>query len=381
MPVYFDHNATTPLDPAVVEAMMPYMTGIYGNPSSVHRYGRIARNALDQARAQVASLVGAQANQVFFTSGGTESNNLAIKGGLANLPVSRFAISEIEHASVLKPASSMSDWQLDMIPVNTQGQVDMDNLQSNLHDDTQLVSIMSANNETGVLQDLQSLVEAVKKFNTGIVFHSDACQMAGKVEMDFAELNLDLMSLSSHKLYGPQGAGALIVNRSVDLAPQIEGGGQEKGLRSGTENLAAIVGFGMAAELAANQLQQRQEHTSSLQGQLLEQLKSMTGVEVFSNDVPRLPNTVQFSVAGIDGETLLMELDRKGFAVSSGSACDSSHTEPSHVLLAMSVPAETARGAIRVSFGEQNSAQNVSGFIQALNSIRQQYTLDSYIQA
>ena len=381
MPVYLDHNATTPLHPQVLEAMMPYITGIYGNPSSVHRYGRLTRDALEQARTQVARLVNAEANQIVFTSGGTEANNLAIKGCLANQSVSRFAVSEIEHASLLEPSRLMTSsklsrqWQLDMIPVNTQGQLEVDNLLACLHPDTRLVSVMSANNETGVIQDIKNLVAATKVNNAQTVFHSDACQMLGKQPVNFAELGLDLMSLSSHKIYGPQGAGALVVNRSIDLAPQIVGGGQEKQLRSGTENLAAVVGFGRAAELAEQMLSTRQKAVSELQLQLEQQLQLMQGVEIFSQSVPRLPNTLQFAMQGIDGEALLMELDRKGFAVSSGSACDSTKTEPSHVLLAMSVPAETARGAIRVSFGEHNTDEDVSRFVEALDNIRQQYNL------
>ncbi len=375
MPVYLDHNATTPLNPQVAEAMMPYMGGIYGNPSSVHRFGRMTRDALEQARSQVASLVGAQANEVIFTSGGTEANNLAIKGSLANFKPRHFAVSTVEHACLLEPARQMvkQGWQLDMIPVNAQGQVEVDNLPSVISADTTLMSVMAANNETGVLQDIAALVQRAKSLNGEILCHSDACQMAGKLPVSFSGLQLDLMSLSSHKLYGPQGAGALIVGRHVDLAAQISGGGQEKNRRSGTENLAAIVGFGAAAEIAAASMEQRKQHTQALQQQLIDQLQQLQGVVIFSLDAPRLPNTVQFSVPGIDGETLLMQLDRKGFAVSSGSACDSGKTDPSHVLMAMSVDRETARGAIRVSFGEQNTGEQVSQFVEALVSIRQQF--------
>lgn len=375
MPVYLDHNATTPLNQQVVEAMMPYMGGIYGNPSSVHRYGRMARDALEQARSQVASLVGAQTNEVVFTSGGTEANNLAIKGALANMAPGRLAVSAIEHACLLEPAAQLvtQGWQLDMIPVNALGEVNVDNLFRFIHADTALMSVMAANNETGVLQDITALVAQARSLNGEILCHSDACQMAGKLPISFSGLQLDLMSLSSHKLYGPQGAGALIVSRHVDLAAQISGGGQEKNRRSGTENLAAIVGFGAAAEIAVNSMQQRKQHTEALQQQLIEELQQMQGVEIFSLGAPRLPNTVQFSVPGIDGETLLMQLDRKGFAVSSGSACDSAKTDPSHVLMAMSVDRQIARGAIRVSFGEQNTGEQVSQFIEALVSIRQQF--------
>lgn len=375
MPVYLDHNATTPLDAAVVESMLPYMSGIYGNPSSVHRFGRLARNALEHARTQVASLLGAQPNQVVFTSGGTEANNLAIKGGAGSLETGRYAISAIEHASLMGPAQQVQQagWQLDMIPVNTQGQVEVDTLGDVIRPDTRLMSIMAANNETGALQDVSGLVESARSINPEIICHSDACQLAGKLPVSFESLRLDLMTVSSHKLYGPQGAGALIVSRHIDLVPQITGGGQESNRRSGTENLAAIVGFGAAAELAMTRMEQRRQQVAALQQQLLQQLDAMAGVTVFSRQVPRLPNTVQFSVEGIDGETLLMQLDRKGFAVSSGSACNSAKTEPSHVLMAMGVDAQTARGAIRVSFGEQNTDEQVAQFVEALVSIRQQF--------
>jgi len=375
MPIYLDHNATTPLSPAVVEAMMPYMTGIYGNPSSVHRFGRLTRDALEQARVQVAQCVGAEANQVIFTSGGTEANNLAIKGSLLNQALASIAVSPIEHACVLEPAKAMAKlgWKLDLLVVDDQGRVVTDHLKSTMTAETRFVSVMAANNETGVLQDLAHLVEVSKSVNPDVLFHSDACQMLGKLPISFKQLGLDLMSVSSHKLYGPQGAGALIVSRSIDLQPQILGGGQEKGLRSGTENLAAIVGFGRAAELATETQQARKEHVQKLQQQLVDSLIDQPGVTVFSSQAERLPNTVQFSVQGIDGETLLMQLDRKGFAVSSGSACDSGRTDPSHVLLAMGIDDMIAKGAIRVSFGEQNTSEQIVQFIDVLAQIRQQF--------
>jgi cysteine desulfurase len=374
MPVYLDHNATTPLSSTVLEAMMPYMTGIYGNPSSVHRFGRLTRDALEQARMQVANLVGAQPKEVVFTSGGTEANNLAIRGVLTNFAMGRLLISDIEHASLSAPSKLMVEqgWKLDKVPVNEQGVVTAQALQTGIRDTTRLVSVMAANNETGVLQDISALVEIAKNTGNGVLFHSDACQMVGKMPVNFAHLKLDLMSLSSHKLYGPLGGGALIVGSHVDLASLIVGGGQEKQRRSGTENLLGIIGFGIAAELASQQMQQRTEHVQELQKQLLMQLNELQGVTVYSIDAPRLPNTLMFSLAGIDGEALLMQLDRKGIAVSSGSACGSASTEPSHVLMAMSVKPVTAKGAIRVSFGEQNSSDDVIQLIEALQDIKQQ---------
>lgn len=376
MPIYFDHNATTPLASEVMEAMQPYMTAVYGNPSSVHRYGRMMRDALEQARAQVASFAGAEVNQVVFTSGGTEANNLAIKGSMALLENAHLAVSSIEHACVLEPARELqrAGWQLDLMAVGPQGILSESTLNKAINNQTKLVSVMAANNETGVLQDIPALVKAAKKSNPQLLFHSDVCQLAGKLPLSFSQFGLDMMTLSSHKLYGPQGAGALIVSRKIDLYPQITGGGQESGRRSGTENMAAIIGFGKAAELAQLKQLQRQQHTEVLRGQLLEALVSMAGVSVFSAEVNCLPNTLQFSVQGIDGETLLMQLDKKGFAVSSGSACHSERTEPSHVLLAMQVDAVTAKGAIRVSFGEQNTVEQVDEFINALVQIKQQLT-------
>ncbi len=375
MPVYLDHNATTPLNPDVLEAMMPYMTGLYGNPSSVHRYGRLTRDALEQARMQVANLVGAQPKEVIFTSGGTEANNLAIRGTLAATATkARIAVSAIEHASLTAPAKLMAEqgWQLNLITADAQGVITQAALQASMSDTTQMLSVMAANNETGVLQDIGGLVESAKAINRNVLFHTDACQLAGKMPLNFAQLKLDLMSLSSHKLYGPLGAGALVAASHVDLAPLIVGGGQEKQRRSGTENLPAIVGFGAAAELATQVLQQRQSAMAILQSQLMEQLQLMPDICVFSQDAARLPNTIMFALEGIDGEALLMQLDRKGFAVSSGSACDSAKTEPSHVLLAMGVAPQVARGAIRVSVGEQNTTEDVQQFIAALNEINQQ---------
>jgi len=375
MPVYLDHNATTPLSSEVLDAMMPYMTGLYGNPSSVHRFGRVTRDALEQARMQVANLVGAQPKEVVFTSGGTEANNLAISGGLAYSSPSGFAISATEHASIVAPAKLMGEqgWQLNTIAVNSQGVVEHDALHAAISETTQLVSVMAANNETGVLQDIPALVNAAKAVKADVIFHSDACQAAGKLAIDFAGSKLDLMSLSSHKIYGPLGAGALVVKSHVDLAPLIVGGGQERQRRSGTENLVALVGFGAAAELAAKVLERRQAHVLDLQTQLIARLKDLRGITLFSQGVPCLPNTLMFSVAGIDGEMLLMQLDRKGFAVSSGSACDSGRTDPSHVLLAMGVKPETAKGAIRVSFGEQNTSDEVLQFVESVEEINQQF--------
>jgi cysteine desulfurase len=369
MPLYLDNNATTALEPRVLQAMMPFLQSLYGNPSSVHRFGRLTRDAIEQARVQVAKLAGAQPGQVIFTSGGTEANNLAIIGPLAHRPPARLAVSRIEHASLMEAAKklSRSDWQLDLIDVDASCRLLEDSFIDSLHTDTQLVSVMLANNETGVLQDVKKLAGFAR--DKGVLFHTDASQAAGKMPLDFAGSGVHLMTLSAHKMYGPQGAGALIADRSVEIKPLILGGGQERDLRSGTENIAAIVGFGMAAELALQDLQSRSEQCRALRDALVTALSELPSVKLFAQDAERLPNTVQFAVDGFTGEALLMQLDRKGIAVSSGSACHSGQTEPSHVLLAMGVDEMMARSAIRVSFGKDNTAEDVKQFMDTLNTI------------
>lgn len=378
MPIYLDNNATTAMDERVVEAMMPYLSGPFGNPSSTHRYGRAAREAIDVARAQVASLVGAQANQLVFTGGGSEANNLAIKGvALAqqrdrSAPFGRLLISGIEHDCVLEPAEALASqgWALDVIPAQRDGTIAPSTVQQMLADQTKgqaaLVSVMMANNETGVLQDVAAIAKLAR--DAGAVMHTDAVQAAGKIPVDFRDSGAHLMTLSAHKLYGPKGVGALIADRSVDLEPLIHGGGHERGLRAGTENLASIVGFGMAAQLAREELEQRQEYLLELRQMLEQQLSFIPELTLFGEHAARTPNTVQLSVPGFDGEALLMELDRMGIAVSSGSACSSGTTEPSHVLMAMGIERDVAVGAIRVSLGMQNTAQHVQKFVMALQA-------------
>ena len=369
MAVYFDHNATTPLHEKVFEAMQPYMGMVCGNPSSLHRFGRLQRQAIEQAREQVAALMGAQASQVIFTSGGTEANNLMIKGLCMDATVQRIAVSEIEHMSLLEPAAAVAKLgcAVDYIAVNEQGMVTEESLQQAIKKETSLVSVMAANNETGVIQNIEKLAEEAQ--TRGVWFHTDASQIAGKVKFSFEQAAVHAMTLSAHKLYGPMGAGALIVNKQLPMHSLLQGGSQERGLRAGTENVPAIVGFGMAAELAAQELAERADHVSVLRDALEKELMRFGVVKVFSQETRRLPNTLQFGVLGFDGETLLMELDRRGFAVSSGSACTSGKTEPSHVLKAMAVPNDLATSAIRVSLGRANTMAEVERFIEAMQQI------------
>ena len=366
MKLYLDYNASTPLDARVLDAMTECLSGMAGNPSSTHQFGRAARARLDTAREQVAALVGAHVSQVLFTSGGTEANNLALHAVSWGRRPGRLAVSSIEHASVLEPARALTaqGWQLDLIEVDDLCRVTPGAMIEKLYQDTRLVSVMAANNETGVIQDIAGLAEKAR--SVGAVFHSDAIQTAGKMALDFEASGVQLLTLSAHKIYGPKGVGALIVDKSLQLAPQMHGGGQEKGFRAGTENVAGIVGFGVAAELAKTQLAERAAHTRRLRDRLETGLARYPEISVFAEHAERLPNTVQLAIAGIDGETLLMQLDRAGMAVSSGSACSSGKTEPSHVLMAMGVDAELARGAIRISLGSDTGEADIELLLAAL---------------
>ena len=370
MSIYLDHNATTPLDPRVLEAMRPWLLGAHGNPASVHKPGRAAHVALEEARGQVAALVGAKPAEVIFTGGGTEADNLGLKGVCYGQPSGRLLIGAIEHSAVLGPADALVElgWSVERIPVDGDGRYDLAALDRSLaKKDVKLVSAMLANNETGVLQDVAAI--AARAHAAGALLHCDAVQAAGKVPVDFRALGTDLMTLSAHKLNGPRGVGALIIDRRVDLKPLVHGGGQEQGLRGGTENLAGIVGFGKAAELIAHELKARASHARELRDALETEVRTLPGVRIFSGAAERLPNTLQFGIEGLDGEWLVMELDKRGIAVSSGSACHSGKGEPSHVLLAMGFDPAIAKGALRVSFGAGNTAADVTMVLKALHDI------------
>ncbi|MFN3883471.1 MAG: cysteine desulfurase family protein [Rhodocyclaceae bacterium] len=370
-PVYLDHNATTPVLPAVLEAMLPFFGTRYGNASSRHEYGRAARRALDEARQRVASAVGAHPTEVIFTSGGSEANNLFIKGAAAYLTAGTIAISAIEHPCVREPAKALRrlGWRVREIAVDEQCRVASADFRAALDERPTLISVMFANNETGAIQPIAPLAEqAASRTKGNAWFHTDAVQALGKLPLDFRTLNdagVHAMSLSAHKIGGPKGAGALIIDKRVELAPLIDGGGHERGLRSGTENVPAIVGFGVACEEAVARLADETERLARLRAMLEAGLVAQ-GATIFAAGAERLPNTVYFSLPGLDGETLLARLDRAGFAVASGAACSSAHPEPSHVLLAMGVAPAIARGAVRISLGRQNTADDVAGFLRAL---------------
>lgn len=367
-PVYLDHNATTPLDPKVLSAMLPWLEDQFGNASSRHEYGRQARQAIDEARQKVAAAINAHPTEVVFTSGGSEANNLFVKGAAASFIPGVIAVSAIEHPCVLKPAAQLvvNGWQLKHVAVDGAGRIKFDDFSEVVLAKPKLVSIMLANNETGVIQDVALLATTAKV--SGCWFHTDAAQALGKLDIDFRTLNragVHAMTLSAHKAYGPKGAAALILDKRVELQPLISGGGHERGLRSGTENVAAIVGFGVAAELAAQRVAELPERMQLLIGKLESRLVAM-GATIFAVNSKKLPNTSYFAFRDIDGETLVGKLDREGFAVASGAACSSASPEPSHVLRAMGVAPEIARGAVRVSLGMSNTEAEIDQFIDAL---------------
>jgi len=353
-PAYLDYNATAPIRPAVIAAMAEAMATV-GNPSSVHGFGRAARAQLESAREQVAELVGARADQVVFTSGGTEANNLAVAG--AGRP--RVLASAVEHDSVLKAGV------VEAIPVRSDGIVDLGALDEILRHDgpPALVSIMLANNETGVVQPVG---DAVRRAHAqGALVHCDAVQATGKIAVDFASLGVDLMSLSAHKFGGPPGVGALVVGDDVAVQAVQRGGGQERGRRAGTENLPAIVGFGVAAEAARSDLQAAGKLAAWRDAMEARISAVAPAAIVFGREAPRLPNTSCIALPGLSSELQVMALDLAGVAVSGGSACSSGKLQPSHVLRAMGADPLTAASAIRVSLGWQTEADHIDRFIAA----------------
>ena len=369
--IYFDHNATTAVDEKVLEAMLPFFRQKYGNASSLHSYGIEARRAINQAREQVAHVVGAQPSQVIFTSGGSEANNLFIRGAADYLKPANIVISAIEHPCVRRPAQELArrsnnPWTLHQLTVNTEGQVNLTDARNVISDKAGLVSVMLANNETGVIQDVAAIAELAK--NQGAWMHTDAIQALGKIVLNFADLNVHAMTISAHKIYGPKGAAALIVDKRLILKPLIYGGGHENGMRSGTENVPAIVGFGVACELVKARISEASAHIVRLR-EYLEQGLSALGATIFGQNAPRLPNTCYFAIPDIEGDTLVVKLDKAGFAVASGAACSSATPGKSHVLEAMGVAPMLARCAVRISLGHDNTLNQIDDFLKAINKI------------
>lgn len=363
---YFDHNATTPVDDAVLEAMLPYLKQEFGNASSRHAYGITARRAIDKAREQVAAAVGVQLAQVIFTSGGSEANNLFIRGAADNLKPANIFISAIEHPCVLRPTQELARrtserWAMQKLVVDSLGKIDVTAASVAMAEQKpDLVSVMLANNETGVIQDVAAIAEIARSHKAWM--HTDAVQGLGKIPFDFAALKVHAMTLSSHKVYGPKGAAALIVDKRLLLKPLIYGGGHENGMRSGTENVPAIVGFGVACELAKARTEATAKHVNQLRDHLEVGLLAM-GATIFGLGAVRIPNTCYFALPDIEGDTLVVRLDKAGFAVASGAACSSVNPGQSHVLEAMGVNPMLARCAVRVSLGSNNTLSEVENFL------------------
>ena len=369
MGAYLDHNATSPMHPEVADAIMPYLRNPVGNPSSLHSFGRMARSAVESARAEVASLLNCSSSDVIFTSGGTEANNMMLKSFVDPDSPRPVVSSEIEHPSVLEPLAQLQarGQAVMLLPVTAQGQVDLAAAAERLKDaDAQLLSIIYANNETGVIQPVSELAAIVDRDRCMV--HSDVTQAVGKIPLDLAKLDVDAVSFSAHKMQGPQGIGALVVRRKPREI-LISGGEQEKGRRAGTENVAMIVGLGKAAQIARLEIEHKQHHFVQLKQRFEAGLKKIGGSLIFGEDAPRLPNTVYFAIPYYHGETLLMELDRAGFALSSGSACHSEVDRPSHVLKAMGVDGLLALNAVRASFGRDNTLQDVDRLLATLQGL------------
>jgi len=371
--VYLDHNATTPVHPAVVEAMTKVLREDFGNPSSVHHFGQRAKSAMDQARSSVASLIGADPSEVVFTSGGTESDNFAIRGAAEALDATRrrhLIATTIEHEAVLNTLKALArrGRPTTLLRVDGTGIVAPDALKEALTDDTAIVSVMHANNEIGTIQPILELARIAH--DRGALLHTDAVQTAGKVTVDIKALEVDLLSISAHKFYGPKGVGALWIRRGLRLLPVLTGGKHERSRRAGTENVAGIVGMGVAATLAAAKIDEEAKRISALRDRLEEGvLRAVPGTIVNGTRSPRVPNTTNISFDRIEAESLLIALDLEGVAVSTGSACSSGTLEPSHVLKAMGFPPHRTQNSIRFSLGAANTEADVDRVVAILPGI------------
>ena len=371
--IYLDHSATTPLDPAVLAAMLPYLSGVHGNPSSVHAFGREARHALEEARQSIASSIGAAPEEIVFTSGGTESDNTALWGSIqANRHGGRdhLVTSAIEHHAVLEQAHALSKEGIpvDRVPVDGTGRVDPAQIQKSIRSSTALVSIMHANNEIGTIEPIAEIGAIAR--DRGIVFHTDAVQTVGHIPINVDDLRVDFLSSSAHKFYGPKGVGFLYARKGVKFTPLMDGGDQEKRRRAGTHNTPGIVGMAAAAEIAHQELKEEAARESALRDRLIESIAgSIEDTRLNGPKTNRLPNNSNVSIEYVEGESLLLSLDMEGIAASTGSACTSSTLEASHVLLAIGLPHETAHGSLRFSIGRWTTADEIGRLLEVLPGI------------
>lgn len=376
--IYLDSAASTPVADEVIAEMLPFMEQQYGNPSSIHRFGRETTRAIQLARKRVAGLVGASPREITFTSGGTEADNLALKGAMMQTggqKKNRIITSSIEHDAILEPCKDLERMgiQVTYLPVTGEGLVRPSDFKDIIsqHDDVALVSIMYANNEVGTVQPIKELADIVHR--AGALFHTDAVQATGKVPINVKSLGVDMMSMSSHKINGPKGVGALYVRSGLNIMPIIHGGGQEMSLRSGTENVPGIVGFGKACELAAKRMTEYQQHVAGLRDYLVERvLQEIPHSRLNGSRIDRIPNNAHFTFFGVNGEDLIIKLDENGVAASTGSACSVKKQKPSHVLKAMRFSYEEITGSLRLSLGMHNTKEEIDRTVLALSSVVQE---------
>jgi len=373
--IYLDHNATTPLRQEVLDAMLPYLGKQFGNASSYYRLGREAKDALESSRKKVARFIGAQPAEIIFTSGGTESDNLAIRGVAHALREkgNHIITSAIEHHAVLRTCEALQrdGFTITYVPVDSNGRINPDNIKRHINQKTILISLMQVNNETGVIQPVDEVGTIARE--AGIIFHTDAVQATGKLPVDVEMLKVDLLSITAHKLYGPKGIGALYMRKGTPLRPVITGGHHEHNLRAGTENIAAIAGFAKALFLALEQRETAVHRITLLRERLESQVLSrIADVQLNGSGAPRVCNTSNMSFGAIDGESILLHLDLRGICASTGSACTTGIPEPSHVLTAMGVPAGSAQGSLRFSLGRDNTEQEIDMVVEALAEITSQ---------
>ncbi|TQD26705.1 cysteine desulfurase NifS [Methanolobus vulcani] len=366
--IYMDHSATTPVDSLVVDAMLPFFSEIFGNASSLHSFGTEAAEALSLARKQVADAIGALPEEIIFTSGGTESDNLAIRGVVPfNEGKKHIITSVIEHPAVLNTCSFLESLghEVTYVPVDVDGIIDVKVLEESIRKNTAIISVMHANNEVGTIQPIEEISGIAKEHN--IYFHTDAVQSVGKIPVNVDDLGVDMLSISSHKIHGPKGVGALYVRNGTNISPIVFGGNHEKGMRSGTENVSGIVGFGKAMELAAERLSEDSVHMTRMRDSLISRVfDTISDVRLNGHPSKRLPNNVNMSFKYAEGESMLMLLDMQGVAVSTGSACSSKSLKASHVLSALRIEDEFIHGSLRMSLGRENTMDDIDHMVDAL---------------
>jgi cysteine desulfurase len=376
--IYLDNAASTQIHDDVLESMLPYLKEQYGNPSSIHRYGRLSRKAVEKARKQIASLINAEPSEIFITSGGTESNNTALQGIATKHSSGQIITSSIEHDAILEPCKKLSQEGFDVVylPVNNFGTINLSDLKNFLSEKTRIVSIMFGNNEVGTIQPIAEISKICHEHD--VLFHTDAVQAVGKVPINVRELGVDLLSISSHKLYGPKGIGALYIKKGTLLNPLILGGGQEHGLRSGTENVANVVGFGKACDIAKSNLNENISHMKKLRNTLVQNVSNgISQVTINGDPENHLPNNAHFTFLGVNGEDLIIKLDEYGVAASTGSACSVHTQKASHVLQAMGFSHEQITGSLRLTTGIFNNENEIEETVEILKKVVQELRMVS----